>query len=324
MIYTKEIHKFDSTAIANRTYNETMGFIESVAADYEIAYNQVRELKDFGLFTEDAGNGIINSVIEACRVLGQKIIEIIERMKNYISDKIADWKQNRWTKKSKEQKLREIERAAPGKIDDIRVALTNGDLEFATFKDLNDFLNNVDSILDEIAKKNVDPKSIRGKWENTKKKFLNNQDVFKNVITALGVIVSAGTLCLSYKKYKDNKVARELDPTRDIGRIKETQAKMKNLANAAKNIDRELRVEYGADYANQYMEKSEILAMISAEVERISTGCIDKKVALDIKLLDGLADGAQNVQNALRRTINDASSAAKNARDIAKAYGGGN
>lgn len=298
MIYSKDIHKYDAAYTIQKNYEEATSFFESVDADMCVVNTQMSGLQQFGLFTEDAKEGLLNSTKEAIRRLGEKILEIIERARAFISDRIAAWKKGMWDRKSKDQKLREIERKYPKEIADLKIAVDKNLLDFATFKDLNDFYAQIDTVLDNIKKSKIDPKSIRGRWEGIKRKCVENKDFIAIVAgTVIPAVVGVTTCVIKYREYKASQQRNALSDqvTCINNQFKTTRAKMAATVEAVKSIEREL------DPAKQQnaVETLSLLGEISTRMEYLTSGAITKITQADLAINDAFFNGATTLAQQL-------------------------
>lgn len=206
MIYLDDIRAADVTARFDEEYVENKKFFEANRAEVDTMLAQVERMKMFDIFTEDAQARTKGGIIGAIQKLGQKILQIIESAKNFITDKIAEVKKALWDNKSTDQKLRELKRKNPKAAEEVRIAVEKGDLNFMSYSDFSDFYKNIDEILAGIRKGNTDPKSLKAKVEKLKSFGAKAGQVALKVAP---IIISAGTLYLTYRKYRDSRAEEE-------------------------------------------------------------------------------------------------------------------
>lgn len=204
MINTKFVHACDDTYMIESTYEDNARVIYELAGTLDVLSNQKRDLKMFGIFTESKEEYYEESVAGVVEKIGEKILDIIQKFKDFMNDVFRKWKERSWQKKDDVQKLREIEKKDPKLAAKLSIYVQKGDIDMKSFKDLNDFYKNCDEILKEMDKKNVDPKSIKGKWEKTKAALNDNKGTVAAIATTLGLIATASGLVIQYQKYKQN------------------------------------------------------------------------------------------------------------------------
>lgn len=317
MIYSRDIHKYDTAYQIQKNYEEAMSFFESVNADMCVVSTQMDGLQMFGLFTEDAKEGLLNSTKEAIKKLGDKILEIIERVRLFISDRIAAWKKEMWNRKSKDQKLREIERKYPKEIADLKIAVDKNLLDFATFKDLNDFYAQIDTVLDNIKKSKIDPKSLRGRWEGIKRKCIENKEFIAIVAgTLIPAVVGVTTCVIKYREYQAAQRRNSLsDQVTSINnQFKTTRAKMLATVEAVKSMEREL------DPQNQQnaVETLSLLGEISTRMEYLTSGAITKITQADLAINEAFFNSATTLVDQLDAVKTAAFQKAEALRNISR------
>lgn len=227
MIYLKDIRTIDDNARIDENYAENQSFLEKMDAEAFLVRSQANSMSTFGIYTEEAKTRTENSFVKMCKKIGDKIIEIINRAKNFIADKYAQWKSAAWAKTSDEQKLRELERRNPSAAKQIKVAVKAGDLDFMSYSDFADFYKHVDEILDAISANNADAKTLRGRWEKIKHKYVTGDNI-KTLMTVIGTTVTVVTAGVSIYKLIDAKKDAPFEKICKENQDKLTKAKLAN------------------------------------------------------------------------------------------------
>jgi hypothetical protein len=292
MIYLKDIHKCDDQFMADKDYMETAEFIESCRTDINMARAHAQALDEFGLFTEAAEVSVNKGVSGMIKRLGNKILEIIEKIKTTISNAMKDFKAKIWESKSKEQQIREVTRKFPKQADQIRAAVNREDLSFATYKDLEDFYKSSDEILAAIEKRQVNPKSLRGKWEKAKQKIHDNEKLIATTATVLGIAISAGTLYITYTKSRPEKLKNDNDAM--CKTMEANTEKYRAAMLAIRNVNEHEIASGHSENAVDDAERLSLIAEILNEMQSITGDSSRKAQKLYAKIIDQCFEAAKN------------------------------
>ena len=218
MINTSFIHACDDICMLESAYEMNAREIHELAGTLDVLTTQKRDLQAFGIFTESKEEYFMEGVSNVIETLGKKILEIIQHFKDTINDIFRKWKERSWQKKDDVQKLRQIEKRDPKAVAKLQIAIDKGELDMNSYKDIDAFFKDIDNILENIDKANVDPKSLKGRLNKAKEKLEKNDKTFKAIATALGLVATTGTIIVTYQKYKQNtqeKINHELTNTRN-------------------------------------------------------------------------------------------------------------
>lgn len=298
MISTSFIHACDDAYMIESTYEDNARDIYELTGTLDVLSQQRRDLMSFGIFTESKEGYYTESVADGIEKIGQKILDILKKFKEFMDDLFRKWKERSWQKKDDVQKLREIERKDPKLAARMEVAIQSNQLDFRSFKDINDFYKNCDEVLKEIEKKNVDPKSIRGKWEKAKSELNNKQGNVSAIATALGLVAAATGLMMTYENWKgkhaDN-LKKEGEAIRDAASIK--------MQRCSNEIDVLLKMkESGADYNGS---TAAILAEMANEVDRISKVEVNKRLQFTRHVESQFATKARGLLTKIAKPVVD-------------------
>ena len=295
MIHTSFIHECDRAYMIESAYNKNMADICAISGTLDVLNQQRTDLQMFGIFTESKEEYYTESVTDAIRTIGQKIMDIIEHFREMIDDLFRKWRENRWSKKDSDQKIRDIAKRDPKAADRVRIALNSGDLDMNTFKDLNDFFTRCDDVLKNIEDKQVDPKSLRGKWNKAKECLERNQKTIAAVGATLGVISTGAGIYYSYKKYKTSQLGildKENDDIRQRAEygVKKIKKEIEILENMAAKGD-----ETAAS-------RAVILAEMAAEYEHITTDNINKRMNLKAKVTSLMFNALSKIKKPTKKS----------------------
>lgn len=249
----------------------------------------------FDDYTVESAEYIREGVSGAIKKLGDKILEIIRRCKDFMKNKLSDLKNLKWRMSSDEKKIDTAIAKNPSLADDIKIAIAEGNIKISDIKDLKTFYDEVDNIMAEMKKDQIDPKSLRGRWEKAKKKIADSERPIKAVLAIAG---SAAGLYLTYnqiKKFKKDSVSYVEDVSKNTDAILN---KIDKQRDALSNIMK-------SDPDNKTASVMSLQAQMAAEVERISgknmTAVTQAKSSV-VKKLDKLVQKIPSVKN--KRTDN--------------------
>lgn len=302
MIRQSYIHGMDSSFLdqeqreADRIFfNEQFELI-----DY---YTMQRETMEMFHESADDIDLVTEGVNDALRSIGNKIIEIINRVRKFITDVIDKIKEASWKKKDDDKKLAGLIKKDPALAKRVEIAVSEGKLELNSFKDLNTFYKTIDEVMDEIERGDADPKTIKGKI--TKARGV----LEKNAKTLKAVAGVAGSVLTIYNLYS---VVKKASAAND-GDIEQ----MRRAAEArAVKYDRMART-IGTDDSDEYQNlrsKAAMKAYAVGQYEQVTTGVISNKTKAKftfLKLVDrGIA--AMSHQNHDTNAVNMARDYARN------------
>lgn len=322
MIYLNDIRAFDADAQADAQYRADLAFFEEAYGDAISATSYVCQLKQFGLYTEDANGGVGSKISSAITKIGNKIIELYQALVDMIKDVIAKFKERAWLKSSDSQKLREIYRKDPKHYDQVKVYLKSGDLSFASFKDLNDYMNSVDEVIAKIEQHQADPKTLRGKFQIAARKL----DAHKGTIAAVaGIMTAAWTGTQIAVKWKDWHYDSAVKNTEAI-QAKATAQKTKAEA-IIRRYERFKNENDGKDIMSKDLEMINLLSQMVVLTKKESSNYVTKVLAIskkcDTSFLHLFLHGREhvNVGTYVNETLNTKKSDASDQNGILSSIG---
>ncbi len=155
-------------------YMQNIKDINRIMEDYDTRVIQQTILTGFGIFTEAQDDSFIESTVNTVRKLGEKILEIIAKLKQFISDCAANLRGATIKRQALGKDMIRIEAKNPELAGKIKVAIHAGDINFSTMKGISDYYKEIDKIVDDIEKNKLDPNSFKGRLERARKVLLNN------------------------------------------------------------------------------------------------------------------------------------------------------
>ena len=173
---------------------------------------------ELGIFTESGDDLYMESVKSAVTALGDKIIELLQRLKDFITGIPDKIKNASWNKADVDKKMDMIKKDDPKRYEAMKVYVDKGMLDFNTFKSMKDFYAGFDDLMDELEKKDADEKTLRRKFEKFKKSLVKNKDAIATTAAVLGLVATGTTIALNYKKFRNesdralsNEASRQAD-----------------------------------------------------------------------------------------------------------------
>ena len=211
--------------------------------------------------------------------IGEMIIAIYNKFVEFVDDIVDKIKTHSFQKKSDLQKLDILLKNHPDLKNEAIIAFNEGALDLSDVKSLKDLDATFDEILKMARQKNVDPASLRGKWEKAKKKFENidKHPVVKAVSTASTVLSAALVLKTFSAKCaqatNDAQTAKtELRKKRDaaIENLKKAGVIDENTGAIRATIEiwKELNTIHGAARRNEYSVIAQISNAISSFIRK--------------------------------------------------------
>ena len=190
--------------------------------------------------------------------IGEAIVSIYKKLVEFIDTAIDKIKTYAFDKKSDIQKLEVLIKKHPDLKNEAIGAFNSGALDLQDVKSLKDLDSTFEEILKMAKKKDVDPNTLRGKWEKAKEKFEKDEKSWKvvKVAAATTTIISAAvaikTLPALLVKHKNEYAKNKEDlKTREA----ETLAilKEKGTVNEDTGLTR-LLLEITREHAGKHMD----------------------------------------------------------------------
>ena len=163
--------------------------------------------------------------------VGEFVIGIFNKIKELIDKSIAKLKELTFKNKTTVQKVELLVKKHPTFKDEIIKSFNEGMLDFNDIKSLKELESAYDEIVKMSNKKDVDPKSLRGKWEKAKEKFekdidnttksMDRADKFLKVSVALALFVPMTRKVIN--ELNDSKNRNDIRKADALARLKEIE-----------------------------------------------------------------------------------------------------
>lgn len=308
MIDTSYVQALQEQNEIQRVYEESVNEINAITNPITIATMRREQEMELGIFTESGDDLYMESVKSAVTALGDKIIELLQRLKDFITGIPDKIKNASWNKADVDKKMDMIKKDDPKRYEAMKVYVDKGMLDFNTFKSMKDFYAGFDDLMDELEKKDADEKTLRGKFEKFKKSLVKNKDAIATTAAVLGLVATGTTIALNYKKFR-NESDRAL--SNEASRQADEANRMYARMNKASKI-------LAKDDVKGNM-KMTILANTELEVERQLNANVSKISTLKANLytkFDKLASKFMKDPNAVRsKNMNSIKESTRKERD---------
>ena len=308
MIDTSYVQALQEQNEIQRVYEESVNEINAITNPIRIAAMRREQEMELGIFTESGDDLYMESVKSAVTALGDKIIELLQRLKDFITGIPDKIKNASWNKADVDKKMDMIKKDDPKRYEAMKVYVDKGMLDFNTFKSMKDFYAGFDDLMDELEKKDADEKTLRGKFEKFKKSLVKNKDAIATTAAVLGLVATGTTIALNYKKFRN-----------------ESDRALSN--EASRQADQANRMYARMDKASKILAKDDvkgnmkmtILANTEVEVERQLNANVSKISTLKANLytkFDKLASKFMKDPNAVRsKNMNSIKESTRKERD---------
>ena len=194
--------------------------VNSLMSEAKKSYVDLRSNTDLIMLESEIMGELDNSqtaILEAegqsfVKKLGQTLISLFESFVKFVDSIVQKVKDFNFSLKSNEKKMNALVKNHPELAKEkIQLLADEGGLDFSDFKSLADLDKEFFQIVEMSKKADIDPDSLKGKWEAAKKK-LNMQD--STVKTVAGVASAATAtigLALAIKKFKGDVAKSQKD-----------------------------------------------------------------------------------------------------------------
>lgn len=292
MIDTSYVQALQEQNEIQRVYEESVNEINAITNPITIATMRREQEMELGIFTESGDDLYMESVKSAVTALGDKIIELLQRLKDFITGIPDKIKNASWNKADVDKKMDMIKKDDPKRYEAMKVYVDKGMLDFNTFKSMKDFYAGFDDLMDELEKKDADEKTLRGKFEKFKKSLVKNKDAIATTAAVLGIVATGTTIALNYKKFRN-------ESDRALSNEASRQADQANRMHARMDKASKILAKDGVEGHTRMA----ILANTEVEVERRLNANISKISTLKASLymkFDKLATKFMKDPNAVR------------------------
>ena len=274
--------------------------VNSLMSEAKKSYVDLRSNTDLIMLESEIMGELDNSqtaILEAegqsfVKKLGQTLISLFESFVKFVDSIVQKVKDFNFSLKSNEKKMNALVKNHPELAKEkIQLLADEGGLDFSDFKSLADLDKEFFQIVEMSKKADIDPNSLKGKWEAAKKK-LNMQD--STVKTVAGVASAATAtigLALAIKKFKGDvaKSQREAITSKETIRrakaaaydaIKEDNHESENWgkANVLLGIYRELQGKHQKAIQNDASVLNKMSNVIASAIDKALDSAAGKAV----------------------------------------------
>lgn len=310
MIDTSYVQALQEQNEIQRVYEESVNEINAITNPITIATMRREQEMELGIFTESGDDLYMESVKSAVTALGDKIIELLQRLKDFITGIPDKIKNASWNKADVDKKMDMIKKDDPKRYEAMKVYVDKGMLDFNTFKSMKDFYAGFDDLMDELEKKDADEKTLRGKFEKFKKSLVKNKDAIATTAAVLGIVATGTTIALNYKKFRNesdralsNEASRQADQANRMhARMDkaskilakdgvEGHTKMTILANTELEVERQLNANVS--------KISTLKANLYTKFDKLATKFMKDPDAVRSKNMDSIKESTRKERDRL-------------------------
>lgn len=278
MISTAYIHAHDNFIAQETLYAETVSAFESYLNNIDLLGRQSENQKFFNESTEESESLIQESVSNIITQIGDKVIEICKRVKEFVDGVVNKVKTVLWNRKDNESKIDAILKKNPNASrETIKFALSKHKMSLTDVKDLSMFYKEIDGVLAAMDKDNIDPASLKGKIERAKEKLQKSSDTIITVGKTAGAIATLIGLYASVKKLKkeSHTSLEEIERMSNAEKDK-IEASIERLSRQSKKGT--------TDDITKLKSKASILSYLSMEYEKSTKGVVSSRTKFTYKL----------------------------------------
>ena len=227
-------------------------------------------------FFEAENKNFIEKIGAALIELGKKFNEMIDKMIDKIKDFAFKFKNN-------EKKMDLLVKQHPelGK-EKIKVLCDKGGLDFSDINNMAKLNSAFEEILRASKKGNVDPASLKGKWETAKKKILGDDYEKKGVVGAVAAVGTVLTVAVAVKKFKPE--------------IADWKSKLNDIQSKEKVLDAEAYEAIKKDNANiENAGYASTILAINRERKQLHAKAIGQQQSVVDKIVNSIAKGIDSL-----------------------------
>lgn len=309
MISPKYIHEKDNDFVFENACEEDSIFFEksfTMLSFYDKKFNTLKMFKEDTTEVTNASNNIFKAI-------GQKILDIIERLKEFVKKTFDKIKEDLWNKKDADQKIKEFCKKYPEKAASLEVPMDNEifKIKIQNSKDLKDFYTNIDKVLEDVDRIE-NPDTLKNRIKSARDRFDSvGETVIKVGAVAAGVASVIKLVSLVHDLNSNNDKSLN-----DIRNMSEAQAK--------KYSDMAKILSDNKDATVNMRRKATILSYATSQVEQVTRGTISNRTKLKYALSKSIDTGIRIINrnstsdNAYNQATTEINKKAKDSLDYAK------
>lgn len=276
MVNIGYIREFDDEKEYMEQANEDYAFMESKLDEIIYYEERIADMEFFGESGEEL-ELMTEGVSEALKVIGDKIISILQRISqmftagiNKIKEAFGGKKDNLETLKAE---IHKDPKKASMKIHDL---VSSGKMSVDDFKSLSGYYKEVDNVLKQLEKDNVDPESLKGRIIKAEEKITKGAKVA--VAVAGGLVTINKCIQMFQKKSAENETNME-----KAKKLYEDESyKLSQRLGGMKKVE-------NAGNTDSFRRKATVYSAAAASMEKVSRGYVSAgtKTQLNLnKMLD--------------------------------------
>lgn len=165
--------------------------------------------------------------------IGEMIVTVYNKFVELVDKVIDTIKTHAFKKKTDLQKLEIILKNHPDLKNEAIAAFNEGALDLSDVRSFKELDSTFDEILKMAKKKDVDPKTLRGKWEKAKEKFEKGEKSWKMVATVAGATGAVITTTVALKSFNSKCLKATNDANEEKKKLRQSKAEILDQMNKA-------------------------------------------------------------------------------------------
>lgn len=276
VLYNDDFLKF-KTYYENNIKETQLAFAEYNAALGRTMYESLSfynyGLMDNIVYEKDGNKTATTAKKNLIEKLGDRIINLAKKAIEFIKNAIKKIKEFLFgvskSEKDYEKLLKEHPELANEKI---KLGAEAGALDLCDIKALSELEKEYDEIEKMSKRTNVDPKSLRGRWEKAKRKFFNEDGTLTKTSKVIAVATSGITLALLIKKFKSSCTEVNVKGIEQCQKLSEAQAEARDALRNANFEVNGVKFDDMTSVQQGYYIKQEMMGCRSKAIARAQSG----------------------------------------------------
>lgn len=287
MIHVSDIQKNNVLLKMNDLYQESETYFSEKLYKLQSIENALDTSNLFAESTDVYSEG----VSDALKSIGNKIIEIVERCKKFVTDMIDKFNHFLWTNKDEDKVFKQLEKKRPDIAEQVRVAVEEDKIKLNNFRDLSAFYREIDNVLKEIEV--MDGKTAKAKLAKAEKKLSKAADFVIKVGAVAGAIVSMHKLKdiikestddsnTKYIAFKDMLNYMRVNGKKD-GELEKMKDAAREMGEKIKSVSKKVSVMKESDAlektaVKEVRTRESVITVVANCYERVTNSVISKRV----------------------------------------------
>ena len=287
MIHVSDIQKNNVLLKMNDLYQESETYFSEKLYKLQSIENALDTSNLFAESTDVYSEG----VSDVLKSIGNKIIEIVERCKKFVTDMIDKFNHFLWTNKDEDKVFKQLEKKRPDIAEQVRVAVAEDKIKLNNFRDLSAFYREIDTVLKEIEV--MDGKTAKAKLVKAEKKLSKAADFVIKVGAVAGAIVSMHKLKkiikesaddsnTKYIAFKDMLNYMRVNGKKD-GELEKMKDAAREMGEKIKSVSKKVSVMKESDTlektaVKEIRTRESVITLVANCYERVTNSVISKRV----------------------------------------------